>query len=279
MRISIAVPSLNYGHYLRECLDSIRKQSHTDVEVLIADGGSADNSSQIIEEFTAQDERVRCISRTDHGQAAAVQKAFEVATGDVFGFLNADDCYLSAFALERVVAAFDEHPDAGVVTFGGWYIDHNGRRLKRVRLRYHPFDGLQLMRYRTAVLQPATFWRRGVQQRFPMRIDLHYLFDAWFFYEAFTGFKWAVYEDAIAGYRLHGGNKSVGVRPDRIRELALFEAHKFGTGNMRQRYLEFIGTLAAKAEQVPMINKALQRTLYTTVNSVSFASVYRLPGI
>src|SRR5688500_7506607 len=123
MKISIAVPSYNYAKFLDACLGSILVQDHENFEVLIADGGSTDGSIEIIADYCARDKRFRLVSSTDQGQADAIRKSFKHATGDVFCFLNADDCYLCADALRGVVDALKAHPTVDVVSFGGYYLD------------------------------------------------------------------------------------------------------------------------------------------------------------
>jgi glycosyltransferase involved in cell wall biosynthesis len=279
MKISIGVPSRDYGRFLEASLASIRAQRDVDFEVLIADGGSTDDSLEIARRYETEDLRFRVVSTADRGQAHAVQRAFEASSGDVFGFLNADDCYLRDDALAKVANAFLERRDIDVVTLGGAYLDENGRRLRPVRLHRHPFASPHDMRYRTAVLQPATFWRRHVQESIPLRIDLHYAFDVWFFYKAHCRYRWATLPYEIAGYRLHGANKSVSVRPDRIRELAAFERRKFGPHSRRGRYLDVVGSLAERAERFGVAENALKRSLYLCVNSLSYLTIFRVPGI
>jgi glycosyltransferase involved in cell wall biosynthesis len=279
MKISLAVPSLDYGRYLGECLESIRTQDHPDLEVLIADGGSTDESLEVAERYAAADGRFRIVSRADEGQADAVQRAFIASSGDVFGYLNADDRYVRSDALSLVAGVFARHADVGVVSLGGCYLGKDGSRMRRVRLRYHPLDGPHLMRYRTAVLQPATFWRREVQEAVPLRNDLRFTFDAWFFYDVHERFKWWYGEEEIAGYRLHGSNKSVGVRSERIDELASLERHKFGVRTLRGSYLDAIARVARACERLPARGRVAKRGIHVVVNGLSYLTAYRMPGI
>jgi glycosyltransferase involved in cell wall biosynthesis len=279
LKFSIAVPSLDYGRFLTECLASIAMQQDVELEVLIADGGSTDESLEIAENFVRNDTRFRITSRSDHGQADAIQKAFEESTGDIFGYLNADDLYLRPDALKMVAEAFADASAPDIVSFGGTYVDQHGRHLRPVRLRYHPSDSLDRIRFRPSVLQPGTFWRNRVQREIPFRTDLHFVFDAWFFFEAQRRFDWIERPDAIVGYRLHGSNKSVGVKPARVRELAVFEGHKFGEGSVRARYARAISRIAYRLRGTDPVRRLARRMLYLGVNSVSFASAYRLPSI
>jgi glycosyltransferase involved in cell wall biosynthesis len=279
MQVSIAVPSFNYGRYLRACLASLQAQTHADIEVLIADAGSTDGSLDVIASFTAADPRFRFVSRSDRGQADAVQNAFDVSRGDVFGFLNADDCLLRNDSVELAVTTLQEHPGSGIVSFGGWYIDAAGNRLKPVGRRYDPRSGYEGLRRRTALLQPGTFWRRAVQERFPFRTDMSYAFDVWFFYRAFGAFHWIFRPEQVAGFRLHGANKSAGVRADRVLELAEFEGFKYGEGSLRARYLQRVAAAVSATERLPRGGAGARHALYLTVNSLSAATAYRLPGI
>ncbi len=280
MKVSVAVPSYNYARFLPACLDSIARQGHGDFEVLIADGGSTDDSLEVIERYTGADSRFRLISTNDEGQADAVQKAFSQSDGDVFCFLNADDCYVSTTAFSLAVEALANSTGPKLVSFGGVYLDETGNTIKPVNLRPHPFDSLSNLPYRASVLQPATFWRREVQAQIPFRQDFHYCFDALFFWETWRRFEWAERSDiVVAGYRLHGSNKSMQVRPGRIAELARFERLKFGPGSWRAAYLSTLARVLETAASAPGIGRFLLRGAYAINNSLAFATFYRWPGI
>src|SRR5258708_7141350 len=208
MKISVVVPSYNYGRYLQVCLTSIRGQTHDNFEVLIADGGSTDDSVEVIEKFCARDSRFRFISRKDTGQVDAIIKAFALASGEIFCFINADDFYLCSDAFSAAVDAFRHYPGIDVVTFSGFFVSESGQHVGPVRLRYHPFDHLGNMKYRSGALQPATFWTKRVTDRYPLRRDFDYSFDTVFFYESFQEFSWIELPKPVAAYRWHGGNKS-----------------------------------------------------------------------
>jgi glycosyltransferase involved in cell wall biosynthesis len=279
MKVSIAVPSLNYGRFVLQCLESLAGQQRVDLEVLIADGGSTDDTLQIVRDFCARDARFRLVSTKDSGQADAVKRSLAMATGEVFGFLNADDFLLCDDALSSAVDAFTARPDVDLVSFSGFYADDQGRNIKPIRLRYHPLDSLARMKYRASVLQPATFWRRKVAEAVPLRTEFHYVFDAVFFYEAQQRFSWLEFPKPVAGYRLHGANKSMSVRSVRIFELASFEQIKFGAGTPRAAYLRGVATLVRACERLPVLGGALRRLIYLGVNSLAFATAYRVPGI
>lgn len=273
MRVSIAVPSLNYAQFLPACLDSCAYQSHKNIEVLIADGGSSDGSVDIIERYCAQDSRFKFVSHTDSGQADAINRALGHATGDVVCFLNADDVYLRNDVIAKVATIFEEDSDLGLLSMDGEYIDSKGVALRSVRLRYHPFDSQRWMKWRTVVLQPATFWKAQISKEHPFIVHFNFVFDVEFYWYVYQHYQWRYVQVPVAGYRLHHGNKSTSVREDRIRELAEFERIKFGDRSLRARLLDGIATT------VSYTNEAAHRALYYSVNSLAFLSCYRLPGI
>jgi glycosyltransferase involved in cell wall biosynthesis len=278
MKVSIAVPSFNYASYLDDCLRSLAIQDHHAIEVLIADGGSTDGSLAIIERYVAADPRFRLMSTSDAGQADAINKMLALATGDIFCFLNADDRYLCTDAVRSAVEAFERYPGTDVVSFGGYYLDAAGTPIRPVKFRYHPLDDFHLMKYRTAVLQQGTFWRRRVQERFQFQVEFNCVFDSWFFYQVFREFAWLELDKPVAGYRLHNRNKS-GISAPRVRELAAFESFKFGARSFRAAYLRVVARLLALAARLPGGGRRTSRALYLVINSMAYASAYRLPGI
>lgn len=279
MKISIAVPSYNYARYIEACLNSIRQQSYNNYEVLIADGGSNDGSLEIIRRYCDEDIRFKLVSREDKGQADSISKAFNHATGDVLCFLNADDCYLDGKVFSKVIEDFAKNPQFSVLTYGGFYLDADGEIIKKINYRYHPLDGFHWMRYRTAIIQPATFWLNHVYDPKKWPSNYHFVFDVVFFYEAYLNHQWQECSHPVAGYRLHGDNKSMSVKSKRILELADFERVKFGQKSIRGYYLILIGKLISVFEKLGSIGTVLSKITYLTVNTLSFLTCYRLPSI
>ncbi|WP_198003974.1 MULTISPECIES: glycosyltransferase [Cycloclasticus] len=279
LKISIAVPSYNYACFLEEALASIKRQYYANYEVLIADGGSVDGSLEIIERFCGEDERFRLISKKDAGQADAISKAFQFASGDILCFLNADDCYLDDDVFGLVVNAFKLNRSTEIISFGGAYIDIDGNWMKRINYRYHPLDSFDLMPYRTAVIQPATFWKRHVYDENVWPKEFNYVFDVVFFYNAFLKHSWLEVSNIVAGYRLHDNNKSLTVRSSRVFELAAFERIKFGEKSFRAQYLFKIARILQRHGKRKLGGLELSKAIYFIVNTVAYISVYRLPSI
>ena len=279
MRISVAVPSYNYGQYIQDCLDSLIQQDYANYEVLIADAGSTDNSLEVIQRFCERDARFSLVSTSDRGQADAIQKAVTVSTGEIFCFLNADDKFICRDALSAVARAFHSYGGIEIVSFQGYYLNAVGNLVRPVKMRYHPLDNISLMAHRTAVLQPATFWRREVSMLFPLETGSHYAFDSIFFYKVYKNCSWLELAKPLAGHRLHGDNKSLRICSERIRELVDFERLKFGDRHIRVIYISLVLIAVLALEKIPVFSIQLRRALYFLVNSMAYFSCYRLPGI
>ena len=114
MKISIVTATFNSGATLSDTLRSILAQTHTDFELIVADGGSTDNTADIVRQFAPQfGQRLRWFSEADRGLYDAMNKGIARATGDVIGILNSDDFYTDTHVLARVADALaDPNIDA-----------------------------------------------------------------------------------------------------------------------------------------------------------------------
>lgn len=89
--ISIIVPIYNVELYLKRALNSIINQTYKNLEILLVDDGSTDNSGKICEEYSKLDNRIKVIHKTNGGQASAINMALNIAKGDYIGFCDPDD--------------------------------------------------------------------------------------------------------------------------------------------------------------------------------------------
>lgn len=108
-RISIVTPSYNQGYFIEETIRSVLLQSYPNLEYIIIDGNSDDDTLNIIKKYDFH--LAHWVSEPDRGQAHAINKGFAQATGEVFGWLNSDDILLPG-ALFHLAKAFQQAPDA-----------------------------------------------------------------------------------------------------------------------------------------------------------------------
>ena len=115
--VDVIVPCYNYAHYLRQCVESVLGQSHSDVRVLIIDDASPDDTADVAATIAAENARVSVIThKRNKGHIATYNEGIEWAAADYMLILSADD-YLLPGALARAAELLDAHDDVGF-TFG-----------------------------------------------------------------------------------------------------------------------------------------------------------------
>lgn len=106
--VSVLTPSYNQGRYLRDCLISVERQTYDAIEHVVYDGCSTDDSLAVLHDASS---RVQWVSEPDEGQSDALNRAFESSSGEILGWLNADDGYADRPAVEWAVREFCARPD------------------------------------------------------------------------------------------------------------------------------------------------------------------------
>ncbi len=165
-RISVIVPSYNQGHFLRRTLDSILQQGWPELELIVIDGGSTDDSVDIIREYESHIHH--WVSEPDGGLSHALNKGLAVATGELIGWQNSDDYYLPG-AFHALAAAW--RPDVDVVFGDLLLVDAKEQTIRD--LRYCPFTADDVLYYgMTMANQSALFKRRTLVDIGGLREDL-----------------------------------------------------------------------------------------------------------
>lgn len=159
-KISLITPSYNQSKYLRETIESVISQKYPNLEYIVLDGGSTDESVNIIRHYS--DHIDYWVSEPDAGQTDALIKGFSRATGDIFCWLNSDDI-LEPGTLLEVADFFRKHPDAQVVYGDATWIDKDSKKL-RVK-KEHKFNHFVFLFDHNYIPQPSTFWRRDLYEK------------------------------------------------------------------------------------------------------------------
>src|SRR5687768_2251879 len=123
-RVSIVTPSFNQSSYLEQTILSVLDQDHPDIEYVVIDGASTDQSVEIISKY--KDKLAYWVSEKDNGQAEAINKGLAHATGDIVAWLNSDDYYLPG-TISAAIKVFEENPDVALVHGDMLAVDEDGK--------------------------------------------------------------------------------------------------------------------------------------------------------
>lgn len=166
--ISAVVPSFNQGKFLARTLDSIINQNYPAMEIFIADGGSKDDSPDILASYAAKYPKiVHFVSEQDKGHYDGINKGIANTTGEIIAWINSDDLYMPD-AFWKVAAFFHFNRCAGVVYGRGRYVDAH---LNVICEYLSPWSSSQRelrrkMRHHCVVSQPSLFFKRWVVQQY-----------------------------------------------------------------------------------------------------------------
>lgn len=202
--ISIVVPNFNNGATLGQTIQSLLDQQYPKLEIVVADGGSKDNSVEVIKQYE-QHLKWWC-SEKDRGQSHAINKGFAHCTGDVVNWLCSDD-QLMPGALHIVGKHFAADPSLDVL-LGSCQVEWEDGSYKKLYVAER--DRIELMPCTNAIQQPSCFYRRTLLDRTPpIDESYHYLMDV----ELWMHFKkkqvnWKCIDDVLSLYILCETNKT-----------------------------------------------------------------------
>lgn len=212
-KFSIITPSLNQVFFIEETIKSVLSQKNVEVEYIIIDGGSTDGTVDIIKKYGR---KIKWISEKDSGQTNALNKGLRIATGEIVGYLNADDIYLSG-ALELVNKYFVKNPDMKWVTGKAKIVDKDNNEIRGVIKFWKDFwlkDFFNKFRKNILLVlnyipQPSTFWRRCAMEEigfFDEKYSLSMDYDYWL--RLFSKFELGIIKADLSAFRVHQTAKS-----------------------------------------------------------------------
>jgi glycosyltransferase involved in cell wall biosynthesis len=217
--VSVVVPSYQQGRFLEEALRSMLDQEYEPLEVIVVDGGSTDESVEVIRRHS--DRLVWWVTEPDDGQADALNKGFGRARGEILGWLCSDDVLLPG-AIARVVDALESDLDALLVYGEALFVDEDGGEIFPLEPR--PFELEAMVRAcANHVVQPGSlFRRRAWDAAGPFNVRGHYLFDFEFALSVARFGTVVAIPDRLALYRVHPESKSGGASLLKARDYVRF---------------------------------------------------------
>lgn len=212
--VSIVTISYNQAEYIERCIQSVLNQSYPNIEYIVIDAGSSDNSAEIIKSYGSRISKT--IIEKDRGPADGLNKGFALSRGEFLFFLNSDDEILP-FAIADLAAALNT-TGADVVSGHSLLVDAEGRLLRRLfsdayTTRRSALGGAYLM-------QPSTLFRRSAFEAaggFNIENKVNWDTELWTDM-ADTGAKFALIDRFLSYYRVHPGSITASMRMAQAQE-------------------------------------------------------------
>jgi glycosyltransferase involved in cell wall biosynthesis len=202
--VSIVTPSFNQGRFLEETIRSVLDQDYPNIEYILIDGGSTDETLEIIHRYA--DRLAWWVSEPDRGQTDAINKGFGHARGEILAWLNSDDTYLPQ-AVSAAVSYLQEHLEAGMVYGDANLVDEMGGVIGKFPARQT--DYRRLRRGYVHIPQQASFFRASLWRKVgPLDPTFYFAmdYDLWVRLARLAPLH---YQPQLwANFRLHGGGKT-----------------------------------------------------------------------
>ncbi len=200
--VSVITPSFQHGQYLGRTLDSILGQDYPHVEAIVVDGGSTDETLEVLESYG---ERVKWVSEPDHGQTDALCKGLTMSHGRIIGWVNSDDV-LQPGAISTAVEELTENPGYMSIYGEGLYIDKNDKVIGRHLTETYSTENLL---HHCICCQPSVFFVRNLMEigglpdiKYQMAMD----YELWLRYSKLTNFKYI--PKYLSASRMYSENKT-----------------------------------------------------------------------
>ena len=269
-KITIVTPSYNQGQFLDDTIQSVLGQGYPNLEYIVMDGGSTDNSAEIIKKY--EKHLAHWVSEKDGGQAAAINAGFSRATGDILGWLNSDDMYLPGaltFAAGRLNAAVPE------IVFGNCLHinEHSSESFGSDVVDTRKTKNLKLYDY---IIQPSSFWTKAAWDAAgALDSAMHFGFDwEWFLRAEKLGISLSPVSKYLSVYRIHDAHKT-GTGGDR-RQQELAEVYgRYAGPHYKELYLQCCQRKPEVADFQALMARRRLRRLAGPLLRLKFPALYR----
>ena len=202
MKISIITPNYNYEKYLPELLRSVAAQDYPDIEHVIVDDGSTDNSVQVIQGFANQfPHRFKLIQQANAGQSAALNTALKLVTGDLIVWINSDD-YFTENVFKKIAQYFTENPTVDILFGDINFVDLESQFIFTHRNQSFHYTEAALLGFTMFLSSNAVVWRSEIMEGIDgFNVHLKCNMDGEFYSRLFYNNSFAYESLAIANFR------------------------------------------------------------------------------
>jgi glycosyltransferase involved in cell wall biosynthesis len=208
--ISIITPSFNQGKFIEETILSILNQEYPNLEYLIMDGGSTDNTIEILKKYSG---KVKWFSQPDNGQAHAINKGLSLSTGEIVSYLNSDDILMNN-SLFTIAKLFTDHQGIDWLVGRCKIVNEKSQEIRNPITNYKNLllktKNKKMLLMTNYISQPATFWRRKILQEiggFDER--LRYVMDYDYWLRLWEHSKPFFTTQVLAGFRIQDESKTI----------------------------------------------------------------------
>lgn len=164
MKVSVITVTYNNANTLAHTMQSVLTQTYANIEYIVIDGGSTDNTLQVIEQYKPSfGERLIYVSEPDNGIYDAMNKGIKLSSGEVIGLLNSDDFFTSNRIIETVVSGFDNDIEA---IYGDIHFVHPNNLNKTTRYYSGKLFRPWLVKYGFIAPHPSFYIRKSIYERF-----------------------------------------------------------------------------------------------------------------
>lgn len=207
-KVSIIVPSFNQGKFIKYTLDSIINQKYPDLEIIVMDGGSTDETIKILKSFG---NKIIWYSKKDNGQTDALNRGIKKSTGEIIGWLNSDDCYQPNI-LFTIAKNFQQNKCQWLTGYCQ-NIDAKGNEIRSIiatyknfLLRHFSYSALLVENF---ISQPSTFFHRSIIDEFGyLDENDHYTMDYEYWLRIAKKYPPLILPQYLAQFRIHSSSKT-----------------------------------------------------------------------
>ena len=203
------MPSLNQGKYIEAAIQSVLSQRYPNLELLVFDGCSSDETISILKKF---DNQIYWVSQKDNGQTDAINKGLRDATGEIITYLNADDLLLPG-SLKHVAMEFVAYPGTLWLTGHCRIINEQENEIRKLVTLYKNLllltKSCRVLMVTNYISQPATFWRHSIMEKAGwLDESLHFVMDYDYWLRLWKLAPPRIIRCELAAFRVHQQSKT-----------------------------------------------------------------------
>jgi len=247
------MPSYNQGPFIREAIDSVLSQSYPHKSLHVMDGGSTDETVEILKSYGDQ---ITFISEKDDGQSDAINRGIYQGDGEITCWLNSDDTFTPG-ALEKVMTFFTEYPETDFVYGRGWNMDIDGNQQDEAWVK--EWNLWTLIHHKNFIQQPSCFFRRKLFEDVDgLDLTLDYVMD-WDLWIKFGAYQPGYIHEFLSSNRVYPANKTASGGWKRWKEIRRMVQRYTSRRFPPVLYIYFFEITFQRTSFIPLKNWAMKQ--------------------